>query len=60
MIIKQKEEVTAYSLYSIQQKERVKINPLEDIYPHLPDKNIKLSMQIRHGIIAGKCSMTRP
>ena len=42
MIIKQKEEVTAYSLYSIQQKERVKINPLEDIYPHLPDKKYQV------------------
>ena len=28
--------VTAYSLYSVQQKERVRINPLEDIYPKLP------------------------
>lgn len=32
-----KEGITAYSLYSVQQKERTKINPLEDIYPHLPD-----------------------
>ena len=42
MITKQKEEVTAYSLYSIQQKERVKINPLEDIYPRLPDKKYQV------------------
>lgn len=28
--------ITAYSLYSVQQKERTKINPLEDLYPPLP------------------------
>lgn len=33
--------ITAYSLYSKQAKERIKINPLEEIYPKLPDKNIR-------------------
>lgn len=34
--------VTAYSLYSVQQKERVRINPLEDIYPKLPSKKYQV------------------
>jgi len=37
-----KEEITAYSLYSIQQKQRIKINPLEDIYPQLPNKKYQV------------------
>lgn len=37
-----KKEVTAYSLYSVQQKERVKINPLKDIYPRLPNKKYQV------------------
>lgn len=37
-----KEEITAYSLYSIQQKQRTKLNPLEDIYPQLPDKKYQV------------------
>ena len=32
------ESVTAYSLYSKQAKERKKINPLEELYPTLPNK----------------------
>ena len=35
-------EITAYSLYSKQAKERTKINPLEDIYPKLPDKKYQV------------------
>lgn len=42
MEIKKKEEITAYSLYSVQQKERTKINPLEDIYPQLPNKKYQV------------------
>ncbi len=34
--------VTAYSLYSKQAKERTKINPLEDIYPKLPEKKYQV------------------
>lgn len=34
------QDVTAYSLYSVQQKERTKINPLKDLYPDLPCKKI--------------------
>lgn len=42
MANKQEKERTAYSLYKVQQKERVKINPLEEIYPHLPDKKYQV------------------
>ena len=38
----QEKETTAYSLYSVQQKERVKVNPLEDIYPQLPNKKYQV------------------
>ena len=38
----QDKDVTAYSLYSVQRKERIKINPLEDIYPKLPDKKYQV------------------
>ena len=38
----QEKELTAYSLYSVQQKKRVKINPLEDIYPQLPNKKYQV------------------
>ena len=34
--------ITAYSLYSKQAKERIKINPLEEIYPKLPDKKYQV------------------
>lgn len=34
--------ITAYSLYSKQAKERIKINPLEDIYPKLPEKKYQV------------------
>lgn len=37
-----KENITAYSLYSKQAKKRIKINPLEDIYPKLPDKKYQV------------------
>ena len=37
-----KKEITAYSLYSKQAKERTKINPLEDIYPQLPKKKYQV------------------
>ncbi len=35
-------KITAYSLYSIQQKERTKINPLINIYPKLPNKKYQV------------------
>lgn len=35
-------KITAYSLYSKQAKERTKINPLEDIYPKLPEKKYQV------------------
>lgn len=35
-------DITAYSLYSVQQKERTKINPLEELYPILPDKKYQV------------------
>ena len=34
--------VTAYSLYSVQAKERTKVNPLENVYPRLPDKKYQI------------------
>jgi len=37
-----KETITAYSLYSKQAKARTKINPLEDIYPKLPNKKYQI------------------
>ena len=42
MADKQEKSITAYSLYSVQRKERVKINPLKDIYPHLPEKKYQV------------------
>lgn len=35
-------DITAYSLYSVQQKERTKINPLDDLFPTLPDKKYSI------------------
>lgn len=35
-------DITAYSLYSKQAKARTKINPLEDIYPKLPQKKYQV------------------
>lgn len=37
-----KSEITAYSLYSKQAKSRTKINPLEEIYPRLPEKKYQV------------------
>ena len=42
MEIEKKQEVTAYSLYSKQAKERTKVNPLEDVYPKLPKKKYQV------------------
>ena len=36
------QDITAYSLYSVQQRERTKVNPLEDVYPPLPDKKYQV------------------
>ena len=35
-------EITAYSLYNVQQKQRTKINPLSDVYPVLPNKKYQV------------------
>ena len=43
MAIEESKEVTAYSIYSKQAKARTKINPLEDIYPKLPEKKYQRS-----------------
>lgn len=40
--MKDKSDITAYSIYSIEQKKRTKINPLEDIYPPLPKKKYQI------------------
>lgn len=37
-----KQDITAYSIYHIQQHKRTKINPLNDIYPDLPDKKYQI------------------
>ena len=34
----EKSAITAYSIYNLEQKKRTKINPLDDIYPPLPQK----------------------
>lgn len=31
-------KITAYSIYNVEQKRRTKINPLDTIYPDLPNK----------------------
>ena len=33
-----KKEISAYSIYNEQAKNRTKINPLEDLYPKLPNE----------------------
>ena len=38
----EQKNVTAYSLYNVQAKQRTKVNPLEDIYPELPDKKYQV------------------
>lgn len=40
--MREKKEITAYSLYSKKAKKKVKINPLKDIYPKLPDKKYQV------------------
>lgn len=37
-----KKETTAYSIYHIQQHRRTKINPLDEIYPKLPNKKYQI------------------
>lgn len=38
----EKENITAYSLYSVQASKRTKINPLNDLYPQLPQKKYQI------------------
>lgn len=42
MLEDSKNDITAYSLYNKQAKERVKINPLKEIYPSLPNKKYQV------------------
>jgi len=42
ILMENKNDITAYSIYNIEQKKRTKINPLEDIYPALPDKKYQV------------------
>ncbi len=37
-----KKGITAYSIYHVQQHKRTKINPLDDVYPELPDKKYQV------------------
>lgn len=39
---KDDKDITAYSLYSVQQKERTKVNPLNDLFPKLPEKKYQV------------------
>ena len=38
MINEEASSITAYSIYNVEQKKRTKINPLQDLYPPLPQK----------------------
>lgn len=38
----EKQDITAYSIYSKELKRRNKINPLSDIYPPLPSKKYEI------------------
>lgn len=42
ILMEDKNDITAYSIYNVEQKKRTKINPLEDIYPALPDKKYQV------------------
>lgn len=42
MVQIEKSDITAYSIYNVEQKKRTKINPLEDIYPKLPKKQYQV------------------
>ena len=42
MIQIEKNDITAYSIYNVEQKKWTKINPLKDIYPKLPDKKYQV------------------
>ena len=42
MAVQKSENITAYSLYNVQYKERTKINPLEELYPSLPNKKYQV------------------
>ena len=35
-------DITAYSIYNVQAKKRKKINPLEELYPRLPDTKYQI------------------
>lgn len=36
------ETITAYSIYNVEQKKRIKINPLDGLYPPLPEKKYEI------------------
>lgn len=42
VVKKDDKDITAYSLYSVQQKERTKVNPLNDLFPKLPEKKYQV------------------
>ena len=53
------ESVTAYSLYSKQAKERKKINPLEELYPTLPNKKYQVIYADPPWDYGERCSMIK-
>lgn len=59
MAIEESKEVTAYSIYSKQAKARTKINPLEDIYPKLPEKKYQIIYADPPWDYGGKCNMIK-
>ena len=56
MLQEKKEDITAYSIYNVEQKKRTKINPLEEIYPKLPEKKYQVIYDLyKESILSGIC-----
>ena len=53
----EKSSISGYSKYNIEAKKRNKINPLETIYPPLPNEKFDVIYADHLGIMAVKCSM---
>ena len=37
-----KDDITAYSIYHVQANKRKKVNPLDELYPKLPNKKYQI------------------
>ena len=42
MIMTEKKEISGYSIYNVEAKQRTKINPLANLYPKLPNKKYQI------------------